>query len=227
LEKIVIEHRLFIVNLASFTNMTASSCAATTCIGQETPYHTSMITALFPFDGNFNDISGYSAGTGYGITIPGFSASCYVGIDSLNLPTLASFQYVQTPFFNLTQSFTIEVWLIPLTTLLGDYGIFGQCDTNSKCLSLSLRNGRFTLSFDSMNSSNITLSSSSLATLSVWTHLAVAYDAKLFQQQIYINGLIDSISNGKVAPYAGTPFGSVATIGRTTSAAYGLSYFLG
>jgi hypothetical protein len=206
--------------------MTVSSCAATTCIGQETPYHTSMVTALFPFDGNFNDISGYVSGTAYGIPLPILSPSCYVGISSLNLISGDS-QYIQIPYINFAQSFTIEVWLYPQTSLSGDYGIFGQCNSNLKCLSLSIRNGRFTLSFDSMNSSNITLTSSSLVALSDWTHLTVAYDSTLLQQQIYINGIIDAITNGKVAPYAGTSSGSVTTIGRSTSSAYGLSYFVG
>ena len=221
-----IAHRPPIVNLASFTNVTASLCASTTCIGQETLYRSSIVTAIFPFDGSYSDISGYASGTAYGVPAPAFNPACYVGISSLAF-TSGTSQYVQIPYMNFSQSFTIEAWLFPQTSLSGDYGIFSQCDTNFKCLSLSIRNGRFTLSFDSMNSSNITLFSSSLATLSDYTHLAVAYDATLFQQQIYINGLIDSISNGKVPSFAGTSYGSVTTIAKSMSSAYGSSYFLG
>jgi ribosomal protein L28 len=149
----------------------------------------------------------------------------YVGTNALNLPGTTP-QYIQIPSVNLAQNFTLQVWLYPIS-LAGDFGIFGQCDSNSKCLSLSLRNGRFTLSFDSMNITNNTLTSSSFIYANVWTHLTVAYDAVLLQQQIYVNGQIDAINSGIVTPYAGILTGSITTIGRSVSSAYGLSYFQG
>lgn len=185
-----------------------------------------MNTIIYPFDGNANDISGYATGNLFGNPIPTYIASCYVGSFALNLLPSAA-QYVQIPYVNLAQSFTIEVWLFPQTSLAGDYGIFGQCDANSKCFSLSLRNGRIALSFDAMNTTNNTLTSSSLITLADWTHITVTYNATLAQQQIYINGRIDASSIDLRAPYAGTTFGSMTTIGRSISSAYGLSYFQG
>lgn len=139
----------------------------------------------------------------------------------------ASLQYVQIPYLNLAQSFTIEVWLFPTTSLAGDYGIFGQCDVDFKCFSISLRNGRIALSFDAMNTTNNTLTTSSVVILSDWTHVTVVYNATLVQQQIYINGRVDATSIGTITPYTGTSFGSIATIGRSMSSAYGFSYFQG
>lgn len=185
-----------------------------------------MITVVYPFDGNANDLSGYATGNEYGNPPPTYSTPNYVGTYALKLAS-ASFQYVQIPYVNLAQSFTIEVWVYPQVSLAGDYGIFSQCDSNSKCLSLSLRNGRVALSFDAMNTTNNTLASSSLIILSYWTHVTVAYNATLFQQQIYINGRIDAITTGTVSPYAGTSSGSITTIGRSASSAYGLSYYQG
>lgn len=119
------------------------------------------------------------------------------------------------------------MWLYPTTSpILGDYGIFAQCDLSSKCLSISLRNARFAVSFDSM-SSNTTLISSTLTSTQDWVHLAVVYDATLYQQQIYVNGRIDSISVGMIAPYQGTSPGLITTIGRSSSLAYGTTYFQG
>lgn len=186
-----------------------------------------MITALYPFDGNANDLSGYATGTPYGVVTPTYPTTNYVGSNTLTL-VMTSLQYIQIPYVNLAQSFTIELWLnIGGSVLLADYGIFCQCNSNSKCLSISLRNGRFTLAFDSMNTNNYTLASSNVVIANTWTHLTVVYDATLYQQQIYINGRIDAVSHGTVAPFTGTSSGSLTTIGRSLSSAYGTSYFQG
>ncbi|CAF4338065.1 unnamed protein product, partial [Rotaria magnacalcarata] len=68
---------------------------------------------------------------------------------------------------------------------------------------------------------------SSIMLVNTWIHLAVVYDATLYQQQIYVNGIIDIVSNGIVAPYQGSTTGVVTTIGRTISSAYGTTYFNG
>ncbi|CAF2967279.1 unnamed protein product [Rotaria sp. Silwood2] len=207
--------------------MTKSVCSTTTCIGQETSYRSSMVTALYPFDGNSNDLTGYATGTPLGSSTLNYVTNSYVGSQALNISSAYS-QYIQIPNVNLAErSFTIEVWLYPMSSpILDDHGIFCQCDSNSKCLSISLRNARFTLSFDSMNT-NSTLIGSTLISNSDWTHLTVVYDAVLYQQQIYVNGRIDAMSNGIVAPYQRTSSGLTTTIGKSLSSAYGTSYFQG
>jgi hypothetical protein len=185
-----------------------------------------MVTILYPFDGNANDLNGDATGVLLGSTIPGFGGGNYVGSFALSLSSISS-QYVQIPYVNLSQSFTIEVWVMPTSAVLADYGIFGQCGSNNKCLTISLRNGRFTLAFDSMNTNNVSLVGQTVAYIGGWTHLTVVYNAALYQQQIYVNGIIDAVSSGMVAPFAGTSSGSITTVGRCLSSAYGPSYFNG
>ncbi|CAF4158262.1 unnamed protein product [Rotaria sordida] len=91
-------------------------------------------------------------------------------------------------------------------------------------MSLNLRNARFVLSFDSMNSNNITLTGSTLVSSNEWVHVTVVYDATLFQQQIYVDGQIDALSNGIVNSYQGVSLSSTI-IGRSSSLAYGTGYF--
>lgn len=188
-----------------------------------------MVTALYPLDGNPNDITGFGTGVLFGISIPGFSTSCYVGSQSLSLNSATQQQYLQIPSVALTQtSFTIETWYYVFgISLLGDFGIFGQCDSSGICLALSIRNGRLALTFDSMNTDNNTLIGTSILQTQTWTHVSVVYDASLSQQQIYLNGRIDAVSRGMVGPYRGIATGSTATIGRTLSSAYTASYFVG
>ncbi|CAF0971128.1 unnamed protein product [Rotaria sordida] len=117
---------------SSFTNITQSICSNTTCIGQETSYRSSMVTVLYPFDGNSNDLTGYATGLPLGSSTPGYTTNSYVGSQALSLSS--SSQYILIPNVDLAQrSFTIQVWLYPTSSpILGDYGIFGQCDSNSK-----------------------------------------------------------------------------------------------
>lgn len=145
----------------------------------------------------------------------------------MNLNSNPPSQYIQIPYVNLGQSFTIQAWIYPSSSVLPDYGIFSQCDLNSNCLSISLRNSRFTISFNSMNVNNYTLFGTYVPVLGNWAHLTVVYDAVLYQQQIYVNGRIDSMSRGIVAPFAGSSTGSITTIGRAVSFAYGVTYFQG
>ncbi|CAF1552412.1 unnamed protein product [Adineta steineri] len=208
---------------SSFANITVSACSKTTCIGKETQYHTSIITALYPFDGNYNDIIGYNTG------VPSNSPSFQTGYVSQSVYfTYGSQQFIQIPNINLTkQSFTLQAWLLPTSmSSTNDLAIFGQCDSNSKCLSLSLRSARFALSFDSMNSSNIVLMGSSVIT-SGWVHVTVVYDITLFQQRIYVNGRIDAVSNNIVNPFQTISSVSTTTVAKTSSFAYGTSYYAG
>ena len=141
----------------------------------------------------------------------------------------ASQQYVQIPYVNLAQqSFTLQLWIYPtITNTSGEMGIFGQCDSSSICFSLSLRNARVGVSFDSKNNNSSPLLGSTLITGNVWTHLTVVYDAVLRQQQIYVNGGVDAVSNGLVSPYRGSSSGSVTTIGRSAMVSSGFAYFDG
>ncbi|CAF0925096.1 unnamed protein product [Adineta ricciae] len=213
---------------SSFTNITVSGCYATTCIGQETPYRTSTITVIYPFDANTNDASGYAIGTAFGLSGPGYTGYCYVGYQALVLASLYQ-QYISIPYVNLSQrSFTIETWIMLYNSAASsNYGLFGQCDSNSICLSISVQNSRFVVSFNSMVTNNYTLTGSTFVSANIWFHLTVVYDAVLYQQRIYVNGRIDGISSGIVPSYQGTSTGSLTTIGRSSSLGYGTTYFQG
>jgi hypothetical protein len=186
-----------------------------------------MVTVLYTFDGNANDLTGTNTGVLFGTSLPTYNQGSYVGTGALYLQAV-SLQYIEIPYVNLSQSFTIEVWISP-TAAAGvfDFAIFNQIGSNNKSLTISLRNQRVTLSFDSMNTSNVTLTGTTVITLNPWTHVAVVYNAELYQQQIYVNGIIDAVSNGIVLPFAGTSSGSITTVGRCLSSAYGASYFNG
>ncbi|UJR27612.1 hypothetical protein I4U23_008893 [Adineta vaga] len=172
----------------SFTNITISSCYATTCLGQETPYRTRMITVLYPIDGNANDISGYASGIALGSNSPSYTGYSYFGYQAI---TLFSFlqQYVMIPSVNLSEkSFTIETWIMSTSAAVtGDYGIFGQCDLSLNCLLISVRDSRFVVSFNSTKTNSNTLTGTTFITPNIWFHLTIAYDALLYQQQTYVN----------------------------------------
>jgi hypothetical protein len=188
-----------------------------------------MVTMLYTFDGSANDMTGYYSGSLFGITLPSFINNAYVGSQALNLNAI-NFAYVQIPYIGLgQQSFTLQIWVYPsgAITVPSDYGIIGQCDSNSVCFLLTLRNARITLSFDSMNTNNNTLVGSTVLYSGNWYHVTVVYDATLSQQQIYINGQIDAVSRGMVSSYQGTSSGTVTTIGRSLSLAFGYTYFNG
>ena len=188
-----------------------------------------MISVLYPFDGNVNDMTSSASGSLFGTPLPGYVSNAYVGTYALNLNSALN-QYVQIPYINLgQQSFTLQMWIFVTANIYipSDYGIFGQCDSNSICFLLSLRNARITLSFDSMNTNNNTLISSTVINVNNWNHITVVYNAVLAQQSIYINGRIDAIARGMVAAYQGTSSGTVTTIGRSLSLASGYTYFTG
>ncbi|CAF2062099.1 unnamed protein product [Rotaria magnacalcarata] len=216
---------LKISSQSSFTNHTVSSCSSSTCIGQETPYRSSQVTALYTFDGNTNDQSGYLSGTASGS--PSFVYSSYVG-QAIFL-TSSSQQYVQIPNINFFEkSFTLQTWInTGSLSMTNDYGLFSQCDSSSICLSFNFRNGRLVLSFDSMNANNSTLTGSTLISDSDWVHVTAVYDAVLFQQQIYVDGVIDAVSYGIVSAFQGDSTSATTTIGRGSSYSYGTTYYNG
>ena len=183
---------------------------------------------IYPFDANTNDVSGYATGTAFGLSPPGYTGYCYVGYQALTLASSYQ-QYISIPYVNLSQrSFTIETWIMLYSSAAsGNYGLFGQCDSNSICLSISVQNSRFVVSFNSMVTNNYTLTGATIVSANIWFHLTVVYDAVLYQLRIYVNGRIDGISTSIVPPYQGTLTGSLTTIGRSSSLVYGTTYFQG
>lgn len=189
-----------------------------------------MITALCAFHGNVNDLPSFAVGVVIGNDPTPYTPISYIGTRSLvlNYPTIAH-RYIQIPYINLSQkTLTIEVWLHPMmTALMNDHGIFGQCDSDSVCLSLSLRNGRFALSFDAMDSKDVTLVGSTVNQANYWLHLAVVDDAVLYRQRIDVHGQLNALSSGVVDPFEGKSFGAITSIGTTISVLYGITYFQG
>ena len=187
-----------------------------------------MATAIYPFYGNTLDLTGTLGGTPLGLTFPGYSYAS----QSINALYFVSNyqQYVSIPYMSLAkQSFTLQMWIY-LVNVAGqvDYGLFGQCGSDLNCLSLSLRNGRVTLIFDSLNSNGgIKLTGSTIINAGIWTHISAVYDAVQLQQLIYINGNIDTMSSGIVNPYQGTSTGGVNNIAMSSSLGYQPSYFNG
>jgi hypothetical protein len=186
-----------------------------------------MLTVLYPFDGNANSLDSSTSGALFGTSLPTYTGNSYIGTQAIAF-TAGYQQYVQIPYLNLAQSFTIEMWVNPNSvTVPIDYGIFCQCDSNLICLSLNFRNVRFVFSLDSMNTNNNSITGTSVLSGSDWTHVTIVYDAVLFEQRIYVNGQIDAISRGIVAPYQGTSSGAVTTIGRSLTLVSGTAYFAG
>lgn len=113
-----------------------------------------------------------------------------------------------------------------------DFGIFGQCGFNGtgidQCLSLSIRNNRLRLSFDSMGGSNLLTSMSLITASYVYVHITIVYDATLFEQRIYLNGKLDAKSVGKIEPFhSGPEFRVQTTLMMSSSIGYESSYFSG
>ena len=208
----------------SFASTSASICATTTCIGQETPYRSSIATTLFTFDGNPYDQTGYVLAVMMNSATISYTQSYLTQGLYLNL---APPQYLQALNINLSQkSFTIQLWLfIPAFTTSNDFGVFGQCDAYNVCLSISLRNARVAVSLDSMNVNNNTLIGATVISTYAFTHITVVYDGALFQLRIYMNGIIDAVSSGMIQAYQGNSSNVVTTIGRSSSYAYPNSYF--
>lgn len=206
--------------------MTASVCSKSTCIGQETPYHSSMTTHLYMLDGNTQSTIGSTSGIAAGSPSPSVNAAGFAG-QSISLNESNNQCVIISPMNFAERSFTVQLWFfINLPTITMELGLFSQCDYDNTCLSLSIQNEHLTFWFDSKNPSSIPLIGNSLIPVYVWTHVTIIYDAILFQQRLYINGDIDAVSTGIVFPYQGVTSLATATIGRSESIT-GLSYFSG
>ncbi len=126
----------------------------------------------------------------------------YVGYgQALLLNAALSQQFsVPTPFLSLNStSFTIEAWIYS-TTLLGDRGIFGQCQCPTcanQCFFFICRSNRLYVGF-TLNDlyGNITMA------VNTWYHVAFVYNSQTQQQILYLNGVQDTINNN-VPAYQG------------------------
>lgn len=214
------------------TDSVAKKCShVQTCIGSETQYPITSNAILYTFDGNTRDASGLANGSPVGTyTLPSYY---YGGFSGYTITLNASQQqYVNIPFIDFRNtSFTIELWLLPISVGAGsglpdDFPIFGQCDASLTCLLLTFRSGHIQLSFDSMGT-NTTLISSSLLVNGYWVHVAIVYDITTYQQLIYVNGIIDAVSQGTTMPFQGSSSGAVTTIGLGRSAAFSVTSFSG
>jgi hypothetical protein len=108
--------------------------------------------------------------------------------------------FVSTPFLSLNStSFTIEAWIYS-TTLVGDRGIFGQCQCSTcpnQCFFFICRNGRLFVGFTFND-----LSGTINMAVNTWYHVAFVYNSQTQQQILYVNGVQDSINNN-VSAYQG------------------------
>lgn len=187
-------------------------CSRSTCIGQETPYLTPMITRSYAFDGNLYDSVGTAPGTPLGVPLS-TSYNTLAMAGQAYILTSFFFQYMSIPYVNLSQqSFTLQLWIVPYIDNATEIAIFSQCgSTDNICFSLSLRNNHLIVSFDSANPNDVPLISSTIIPFYIWAHITVVYDALALQQLIYINGRIDTVSTGIIRPYQGTPAGTSLT----------------
>ncbi|CAF1020617.1 unnamed protein product [Didymodactylos carnosus] len=169
------------------------------------------VIASWNFDGNVNDL--YSVYNGVLVNSPTYTTSTYTGYgNSLNLTSsLNQSVVIATPFFNLSYtSFTIEIWIYPTTSLVGDKGILGQCQSSAtadQCFFMILRNGRINAGFF-LND----VSGNTALSLNTWYHVAFVYDYSAGTQTLYVQGVVDTATTG-ASPYQGQN-GSI-TIGTT------------
>ena len=200
-------------------------------MGSETQYPITSGAILYPFDGNTRDASLLANGSPVGaFLLPSYSYGAYSG--SAILLNVTQQQHISIPFIDFRNtSFTLEVWVLPINVatnsgLQDDFPIFGQCDGYLTCLLLTFRSGRIQLSFNSM-ATNVTLTSSTLIPYWNWIHVAIVYDITLYQQLIYINGIIDTVSEGIITPFQGSSSVASTTIGLGKSAAFAITSFYG
>ncbi|CAF1131051.1 unnamed protein product [Rotaria magnacalcarata] len=191
---------------------------ASTCVMSGTPYHSSII-ALWPLDGNLDDLNNIY----YGTYTPTTASATYVvgNIGQALVFDGSHYVIMNTQFLNLSyQSWTIEGWFW-LNTVATEQGIFSQCQsstTTDQCLTLSIKNGRLYSSFynDDLTSGTILTVSST-----AWYHLAFVYDYTLRAQSVYSNGVLIGTTWGSrtlSGPYQGIS-GDVL-IGKTAAGAY-------
>ncbi|CAF4259446.1 unnamed protein product [Rotaria magnacalcarata] len=171
-----------------------------TRIGSESQYPITSGAVLYPFDGNTRDA----------FSLPSYNYAAYS--ESAILLNATQQQYISIPFIDFRNtSFTLEVWVLPINAatnsgLQDDFPIFGH--------------------FNSLTI-NVTLTGSTLIPYWNWIHAAVVYDITIYQQLIYINGIIDTVSEGTVTPFQGSSSLASTTIELGKSAAFAVTSFYG
>ncbi|CAF2105178.1 unnamed protein product [Rotaria magnacalcarata] len=109
-------------------------------------------------------------------------------------------QYASIPFIDFRNtSFKLEVWVLPINAA-----------TNS-----------------GLQDDFPIFGHSTLIPYWNWIHAAVVYDITIYQQLIYFNGIIDTVSKGIVTPYQGSSSLASTTIGLGKSAAFAVTSFYG
>jgi hypothetical protein len=165
----------------------------------ETTTSVPVLSSVWYFDGDFRDsysnLHGFSSGsqsfispgiTGYGSALKfDRSKSQY-----LNISTYRNFTYT---------SFTVDMWIYATSIGVGDYGVFFQFEslTTLRALHFVIRDGSMHLGFYGyfVRSTKILLSQ-------VWYHVAFMYDNSTQQQILYLNGVLDTVTNS-VPAYLG------------------------
>lgn len=166
------------------------------------PFSTHLL-ALWRFDNNANDDNGMSSGMLNGIGY--YSSAGYIGGD-VYLENSGS-AYIQTPTVNIFyRSFTVELWLrLEILASRQQAALFSQND-------LILRvsdNARVTI-YPTSPSSGTQLAENK------WYHVALVYNINTEQQDIYVNGQLDSSVSQGLYSTANNPFfiGSVDGTGE-------------
>jgi hypothetical protein len=147
----------------------------------------------------------------------------YLGTGAALELTRTSSQYAADIYtlllFNST-SFTIEVWIYPISLTTDDYGIFGQCQANATnlCMFFIVRNLKLYCGF-----TNNDITGNTTITMNIWSHVACVYDLDSMTQQVWLNGVLDGSCSSPAYQ------GSLAdtTIGVTYVTPSGSNFFNG
>ncbi|CAF4423574.1 unnamed protein product, partial [Rotaria magnacalcarata] len=138
-----------------------------------------------------------------GNTRDAFSLSSYnygASSESAILLNATQQQYVSIPFIDFRNtSFTLEVWVLPINAATNS-GLQDDFPIFGHSTPIPYWN---------------------------WIHAAVVYDITIYQQLIYINGIIDTVSEGIVTPYQGSSSLASTTIGLGKSTAFAVTSFYG
>jgi hypothetical protein len=164
----------------------------------------------------YNNFNGNAA---YGLTYEsgylGYGTGLFLIRSFSEYVTITSRQLL----FN-SSSFTIEVWIYPISLTTADYGLFGQCQSNSTnmCMYFLVRNSKLCCGFHNTDLLGVTTLS-----MNTWYHVACVYNLATLTQQVYVNGVLDASQSS--APFQGSSGNT--TIGVTYVTPPGVNFFNG
>jgi hypothetical protein len=165
----------------SFDNRNILFILVSDCLSIVLPTFYTNLIALWRFDNNLNDDEGSYNGNAVGDYQ--YVSIGYIGSDISFEDTSSS--YVQTStIFLVPGNFTIELWMRIVTTPDGSMVLISQND-----LVLRLSSNRVMTIVTTQPSSGTKL------LLNMWYHIALVYIDSLEEQQIYVNGILDSTSS--------------------------------